>query len=259
MRAPRQVPPRFVERVWGRTELAPFWGKQDRRIGEVWFELPNDYPLLIKFLFTDERLSIQVHPNDDYALKHENGARGKTEMWHILAAEPGATIALGFGQRVTRDQVRAAIADGTIESLVNLWPVQAGDTFQTECHNIHAIGAGVSLCEIQQNSDVTYRLYDYGRNRELHLEKGIDVLNLEPYDGRTQLPVQCPYYTTEALEASSLIVLSEAREHLLVVLHGDGTFAGQEYAAGEVWFVPSGSESLELKPSSPTRLLRTHS
>ena len=259
MRTLRQVPPRFVERVWGRTELAPFWGKQNRRIGEVWFELPDNYPLLIKFIFTDERLSIQVHPDDEYAAERESGSRGKTEMWHILAAESGATIALGFRERVTREQVRAAVANGSIESLVNLWPAEAGATFQTECHNIHAIGAGVSLCEIQQNSDITYRLYDYGRNRELHLEKGLDVLNLNPYDGRTRLPVQCPYYTTEALDASSAMLLTEPREHLLVVLQGAGTLAGQAYAAGEVWFVPSGSEGLELKPSSPTRLLSTHS
>ena len=115
----------------------------------------------MKLLFTSERLSVQVHPDDG-----EDGPRGKTEMWHILEAEPGAAIALGFREPITRERLREATRTGEIERLLNWMPVKAGETYFTPAHTVHAIGAGIVLCEIQQNSDVTYRLWDYGRPRE---------------------------------------------------------------------------------------------
>src|SRR4051794_14915737 len=108
-----RVDPVFVERVWGREDLSPLYGPQIRKIGEVWFPLGQDFPLLVKFIFTSERLSIQVHPNDEFAELHE-GSRGKTEMWHILSSEPGATIALGMKQPMEPNQLRAAIDDGSV-------------------------------------------------------------------------------------------------------------------------------------------------
>ncbi|HYO82801.1 MAG TPA: class I mannose-6-phosphate isomerase [Bryobacteraceae bacterium] len=257
MRDVTRIRPRFVERVWGRTDLAPLWGKQDRKIGEVWFELPDDYPLLVKFIFTEERLSIQVHPDDDYARQHE-GSRGKTEMWYILSAEPGATVALGFREAVTADQVRRSIADGTIEQLLNMMPVKPGDALHTQCRTIHAIGAGVALCEIQQNSDVTYRLYDYGRQRELHVEKGLEVLNLEPYDGRRELPVRSEYYTTELLDTEAdTSSFDEHREHLLICLSGSGRVSEEQYQPGEVFRISAGQELLPMHPAAPSHFLRT--
>jgi mannose-6-phosphate isomerase len=172
---------RYVEKPWGRTQLPPiFDAPEAERIGEVWFTGGGELPLLVKYIFTSERLSIQVHPNDEQA--RERGlAQGKSECWYILDAEPGATLGLGLTRAVPKDQLRSAALDGSIEELMNWWPVRAGDFVFVPAGTIHAIGAGISLLEFQQNADVTYRLYDYGRPRELHLDDGIDVADAEPF------------------------------------------------------------------------------
>ena len=172
---------RYIEKPWGRTELPPlFNAPTGKRIGEIWFTGAGDQPLLVKYLFTSERLSIQVHPNDEQA--HARGLqRGKSECWYILDAEPGATLGLGLKNAVSADGLRAAALDGSIEGLMNWRPVHAGDFFMVLPGTIHAIGGGISLLEFQQNSDVTYRLYDYGRPRELHLEDAVSVARAEPY------------------------------------------------------------------------------
>lgn len=174
---------RYVEKPWGRTELpAMFDAPAGKRIGEVWFTGAGDQPLLVKYLFTSERLSIQVHPNDQQA-RARGLPRGKSECWTILAAEPDATLGLGLKRDVSADELRAAALDGSIEELMDWRPVRAGDFFMVSAGTIHAVGAGISLIEFQQNSDVTYRLYDYGRPRELHLDDGIAVARREPYAG----------------------------------------------------------------------------
>lgn len=172
---------RYVEKPWGRTELPPmFDAPEGKRIGEVWFTGAEDKPLLVKYLFTSERLSIQVHPDDAQA-KARGLPRGKSECWYIVDAEPQATLGLGLIERVTPDRLRQAAVDGSIEQLMHWRPVRAGDFFLVPPGTIHAIGGGISLLEFQQNSDVTYRLYDYGRPRELHLDDGIAVARAEPY------------------------------------------------------------------------------
>ena len=158
----------------GARTLRPCSVRRTARSGKSGFHVGEQFPLLVKFIFTSERLSIQVHPNDEFAALHEN-SRGKTEMWHILHADDGATIALGFTRPLSAEELRSAITDGSVEDLLNWVPVQAGDTLFAPAGTIHAIGHGIVLCEIQQNSDVTYRLYDYGRPRELHLERGLKV------------------------------------------------------------------------------------
>ena len=168
--APLRLTPSFREKIWGSTRLEPWFPNSERKIGEVWFEGVDHLPLLIKFLFTSEKLSVQVHPDDDYARVHHD-SRGKTEMWHILAAEPGARIAAGFREPITTDQLTAAALSGEIEDLLAWFEAMPGDTFFIPAGTVHAIGAGLVLCEIQQHSDVTYRLYDYGRPRELHLDQ----------------------------------------------------------------------------------------
>jgi mannose-6-phosphate isomerase len=172
---------RYVEKPWGRTHLPPmFDAPGGKRIGEVWFTGAGEQPLLVKYLFTSERLSIQVHPDDEQA--RERGlARGKSECWTILDAEPGSSLGLGLKLEVSSDELRAAALDGSIEELMDWRPVRAGDFFMVPAGTIHAVGAGISLLEFQQNSDVTYRLYDYGRPRELHLDDGIAVARSEPY------------------------------------------------------------------------------
>lgn len=172
---------RYVEKPWGRTKLPTmFEPPEGERIGEVWFEGDGDLPLLAKYIFTSERLSIQVHPDDAQA--RERGlAQGKSECWTILDAEPGAKLGLGLKEQVTRAELRAAALDGSIEQLMDWRTVKAGDFIFVPSGTIHAIGAGISLLEFQQNSDVTYRLYDYGRPRELHLDDGIAVAKPEPF------------------------------------------------------------------------------
>ncbi|HET8749686.1 MAG TPA: class I mannose-6-phosphate isomerase [Sphingomicrobium sp.] len=172
---------RYVEKPWGRTQLPPmFDAPEGKRIGEVWFTGAPDKPLLVKYLFTSERLSIQVHPNDEQA-RARGVARGKSECWYILDAEPDATLGLGLKREVSTDELRAAALDGSIETLMDCRPVSAGDFFMVPAGTIHAVGAGICLLEFQQNSDVTCRLYDYGRPRELHLDDGIAVARAAPY------------------------------------------------------------------------------
>ena len=144
-------------------------------------------PLLAKFLDAADKLSVQVHPDDQYARAHEadTGYLGKTEAWYILAAEPGASIVWDVKKDVTKEAIRAAVAEGTLENLLRVVPVQAGDVVYNPAGTLHAVGAGVLLFEIQQSSDLTYRLYDYGRTdasgeaRELHVDKGLEVLTFQ--------------------------------------------------------------------------------
>src|SRR5579863_10722473 len=185
----RKLDPSFREKIWGATRLEPWFPNSPSKIGEVWFEAAHGLPL-VKFLFTTEKLSVQVHPGDAYARQH-HGSPGKTEMWYILAAEPGARIAAGFREPLTPEQARAAAVSGEIEGLLQWFDARPGDAFFIPAGTVHAIGAGLVLCEIQQNSDVTYRLYDYnrpgadGQPRPLHLEKALDVIEWRKSGGHT--------------------------------------------------------------------------
>ena len=174
MTVSRALTKRPVAKVWGRDHLPPpFTGFDGQRIGEIWFEPPPELPeLLVKYIFTSESLSVQVHPSDGDA---PHGSRGKDECWLILAADPGARLAIGFRDAVSAGSMRAAALDGSIEDLLEWHSVERGDFFYLPAGTVHAIGAGISLIEIQQNSDVTYRLYDYDRPRELHLDEAVAV------------------------------------------------------------------------------------
>lgn len=176
----RPIPPRMVEKVWGRTALpAPFAAPAGERVGEIWFEPPPELPqVLVKYLFTSEKLSVQVHPSDANALP---GEAGKEECWLVLDAEPGAQLAIGFNRQVTSAQIAAAARDGSIETLLTWHDAQAGDVYFLPAGTVHAIGPGLALVEVQQNSDTTFRLYDYGRPRELHLERALAVAEGGPY------------------------------------------------------------------------------
>jgi mannose-6-phosphate isomerase len=264
---PVRLGTKFEEKVWGATELEPWFPNTSRKIGEVWFT-GERLPLLIKFLFTTAKLSVQVHPDDEYGWKHE-GSRGKTEMWHILRAAPGAEVALGFRERVTKQQVREAIAAGTLESLLRWFPVRAGDTVFTPARVVHAIGPGIALCEVQQQSDITYRLYDYGRPRELHIEKALEVADLGAHAGpqpAAALPADreelatCRYFTTELLRWERPFVYESdgACEHFLIFLEGCGKIAGQGFRLGEAWLAKPGPEAFRIEPDGPVKLLRTY-
>ncbi|MEF3273306.1 MAG: class I mannose-6-phosphate isomerase [Chloroflexus sp.] len=219
--------PRLIEPLWGGQRLAPWLNltpPHPERIGEIWLifdsnrvyngplagatigELARiygaalvgtrpfaryggDLPLLAKFIDAADRLSVQVHPDDEYAHTFEahTGFHGKTEAWYILAAEPGATVTLGTRTPIARDRLAAAIANGTVEELLAQQPVRAGDLIFVPAGTIHAINAGIMLFEIQQKSDLTYRIYDYNRRdgrtgqlRELHIAQALAVSRLEP-------------------------------------------------------------------------------
>jgi mannose-6-phosphate isomerase len=224
-----QLTPVFKEKVWGSTKLEPLFPNSSVKIGEVWYEGIPDPPLLVKFLFTSEKLSVQVHPGDDYARRHHN-SRGKTEMWYVLGAEQGAQVAAGFRQQLTAERVREAALSGEIEDLLQWFNAAPGDTFFIPAGTVHAIGAGLTLCEIQQNSDVTYRLYDYGRPRELHLDQSLEVADLGPYEAR-QSPqngvlVSCPYFTTQKLAGPHLTAI-DGEFQLRIGIEDATVWAGQ--------------------------------
>lgn len=177
---------RAVEKVWGRTVLPEPFETEVRKVvspgepvGEIWFASPAELDqILVKYLFTSDKLSVQVHPSDAQALPDE---AGKEECWLILAAEPDAKLAIGFQEEHTSEAIEAAAQDGTIEQLLAWHEVAAGDFFYLPAGTVHAIGAGISLVEVQQSSDTTFRLYDYGRPRDLHLERAIAVADRGRY------------------------------------------------------------------------------
>jgi mannose-6-phosphate isomerase len=236
-----------VEKPWGRHDLWPGFDdapSDGKPIGEVWFQQPGDSTpeLLIKYLFTGEKLSVQVHPDDTQA-QARGLPRGKDECWTILAAEPDSTIALGPKAPITRDALRADAADGSIEEDLDWVPVKAGDFFYAPSGTIHAIGGGLTLIEVQQNSETTYRLYDYGSERELHLKDGVDVATLDPYraitspgrvDEHRTVLVEGPKFVLERWSGGThAVTLREGQTAWLVPIAGSGEVAGVAFAAGE--------------------------
>lgn len=260
MRA-RRLNSTALEKVWGTAETEPWYPRGASKIGEVWFNAPEEPRLLVKFLFTSEKLSVQVHPPDSAS------GRGKTEMWHVLRAAPGARVALGFERRLDREEARAAAISGEIEGLLRWYAAYPGDTFIVPAGTVHAIGAGLALCEIQQNSDVTYRLYDYGRPRELHLDAALAVANLGCHAGasaplnlgaRRRLLAECPYFRTESMAvAGEAAYAGGPRAALLICLEGDGQFGEEGFAPGQVWVVPARADTFTISPRNGARLLRT--
>lgn len=243
---------RRVEKVWGRRDLAPWFpdvAEGGAPVGEIWFEAAGDPALLVKYLFTAERLSVQVHPNDA-AARAAGLPRGKDEVWVILDAGADSTIALGPRHTVTADALRSAALDGSIEALLDWRPMAAGDAVYSPSGTVHAIGAGLTLIEVQQNSDTTYRLYDYGRPREIHLEAGIAVSDLEPFPpvpapraavaGRRVL-AEGPRLVVERWDADAAPA-ALAREAWVTVVAGSAGFAGGGAGrAGECWRVDPGT------------------
>jgi mannose-6-phosphate isomerase len=257
----RRLSGTVLDKVWGSSDTEPWYPHSERKTGEIWFTAEEEPRLLIKFLFTSESLSVQVHPGDS-----ASGA-GKTEMWHVLRADAGARLALGFSQPLTAERVRAAALSGEIEKLLRWYPVQPGETFFVPAGTVHAIGAGLVLCEIQQFSDVTYRLYDYGRPRELHLDAALAVANLDGHPGPStpvelgagrRLLVECRYFRTEsvAVDGESTYAGGPHAE-FLICIEGGGLFDGQPFAPGQVWIVPTDAEVFAIKAPQGARLLRT--
>jgi mannose-6-phosphate isomerase len=268
--APFRLKPWFSERVWGKRDLRPWYADTGTTelVGEAWLtgpqcvvetgsfasrtlasvgeELGGEFPLLVKLLFPAEKLSVQVHPDDTQA-RALGETRGKTECWYVLEADPGAAVALGLKEGVGVAEVKAAVADGAngnMESLMKWVPVSAGDMLFVDAGTVHAIGPGVVLLETQQTSDVTYRLYDYGRPRELHLERGLQVIKTKTaagkvaprvMDGFTRL-IEQRYFVVDRFDVG-------ADDDVRVAMDGAGCLVG--LSGGGV--VRCGEDEVELK------------
>lgn len=242
----KRLTPIIVEKPWGRNDIpATFGSFSGRKIGEIWFVDPDRprAPTLVKFLFTSQRLSIQVHP-DEVAAKAAGFPSGKDECWLILDAQPGAELGVGLHRASSRAELRGAALDGSIVDLIDWRPSQADDFVYNRAGTIHAIGPGLTVVEVQQNVDCTYRLYDYGRPRELHLDDGLKVANPAPvHDPRdiridpcaNRMLVSGPHFHLAHLAApvDPAIVARAQGESTFVPLSAGCRVAGEAVALGE--------------------------
>ena len=318
---PSRLAPAFVPRIWGSRSLAPLfdsspaatepigevWLTGDqctfasgpltgRSLGESWTGLSAEWkgrrlqdssriPLLVKFIFPEEKLSVQVHPDDAYAQQHESaaGGLGKTEMWYAVAARPGAELRLGLEPGVTPDVFRQALNDGAVEQCLTRLAVQTGDAFFVPAGSAHTIGPGVLLCEVQEHSDITYRIFDYNRrqadgsSRPLHVRQAFDVLQfgrqrcgrvsgvqIQQGSVKKTYLAACSFFATEIWEFSEVLRSSPCpdRFELLIPLEGHGRIhwrsESMPYTPGEAWFLPAALGEYELLAQSATKLLRTY-
>lgn len=304
-----KLSPAFKDYLWGGTQLRDVYGKECdlEKIAESW-ELSThsagqssicggeydgltlsqyiekagkevlgknpqafeDFPVLIKFIDAKEPLSIQVHPSDEYALRVEK-EYGKTEMWYVMDCDEGASLYFGVNRPVTKEEFRAKLEDNTILEVLNKVDVHKGDCFFIESGTIHAIGAGTMICEIQQNSNTTYRVYDYARRgadgklRELHVDKALEVSKLTPSDtadkqaaakaidgGSEKLLATCKYFTTHKYEVDTAIELDVGEDSFasLMILTGEGKVEGAENAVefktADSIFVPANSGKIKI-------------
>jgi mannose-6-phosphate isomerase len=318
--APSRLAPLFVPRIWGARKLQPLFeaphgpepigevwltGEEcafatgpfaGRSLGDVWPSLPPEWtgarlrhvpriPLLVKFLFPEDKLSVQVHPSDDYARAHESlpNPAGKTEMWYVIASRPGAEIGLGFQPGVTAESFQRSIAENSVEHTLQQIRVRPGEAYFVPAGTPHMIGPGMVLCEIQQHSDITYRLFDFHRRqadgtpRPLHIRQALDVLHFGQCRGGQVEPVRiqsgplaktyltaCTYFATEKWEFSAPVSGSTSSEcfEILIFLSGRGRIesAGESapYGPAEVWLLPATLGVYRLVPESSTTLLRTY-
>ena len=320
-----RIEPIFSPRIWGAKSLAPLFPEKTnlaeplgeawltgvdckiasgpfsgKTLGAAWREMPadwrgtkltsvQDFPLLVKFIFPTDKLSIQVHPDDAYASVHEKaaGGRGKTEMWHIVSAQPGARLLAGLKSGVTKETFLEALAAHTLEDVFESYEVHAGDTFFIPAGTPHTIGPNMVICEIQEYSDITYRVFDYdrldahGKPRELHIEKALEVIRFgvapvppfhwpHPMDEIETAYVEylaaCRYFAVERWDFDGWLTkrsTDAARFELLAVLKGSGhiRWEGGEYlySAGETWLLPASLGQYELGSSrEETEILRIY-
>ena len=287
-----------------RVATGPFAGQT---LGEAWkemtigwrgkeFQNEADFPLLLKFIFPRDKLSIQVHPDDAYAARHEAaaGGRGKTEMWHVVSAEPGARLRAGLKTAVTKENFLEAIGDHKLEELFEPYEVHTGDTFFLPAGTPHTIGPGMVIFEVQEYSDLTYRIYDYdrrdanGKPRQLHIEKALEVMNFESETHAKVTPrelrvrnrkimeelVECPYFSAWKFEFDVPGHMSKYdpsdQFSLWVFLEGEGKIGWSSaqhgmfgsvycgdftYKAGECWLIPADFGSQGYYPKKKTSLI----
>ena len=225
------------------------------------------FPVLIKLIDAKDNLSVQVHPDDAFALENE-GEYGKTEMWYVLDADEGAALYCGFKKDITKEEYATAIKENTLTDLLNRVPVTSGDVFFIPAGTVHAIGKGILICEIQQNSNTTYRVYDYGRRdkdgntRPLHVEKAMAVSTLKKApahektpDGNHVLLTACPYFTANRLRVNGRMTLAATTASFtsLIITAGNGSLKGDfgslPFSKGDSLFIPAQNSSFVLEGS----------
>ncbi|MEM7702669.1 MAG: class I mannose-6-phosphate isomerase [Pseudomonadota bacterium] len=263
----RELPTRMVEKVWGRANLpSPFAAPKNTRIGELWFAPPPEMSdILVKYLFTSEKLSVQVHPSVHNA---RDGEVGKEECWLVLDARPGAKLAIGFDADHSSERIEAAAKDGSIEELLTWHEAKAGDVFYLPAGTVHAIGPGLALVEVQQNSDTTFRLYDYGRPRALHLDRALAVARRGPYkerhksaisEGQSTL-IDGPFFRLDRIEGEpdEALRLKYSDGALVLPLEGEVRFkkTGEAVQSGGCLYAPS-LGALDFGDASVTLLTRS--
>ncbi len=250
----------------------------DELLGEsVYEKYGTEFPLLIKFIDANDRLSIQVHPDDRLAAERHH-AWGKTEMWYVLDAKPGAVIYTGFRRKVTKEEYLDHLAGKKLDQLINTTPVSAGDVFFIPAGMVHAIGAGVLLAEIQQTSDVTYRIYDWdrvdasGKPREMHTALALDAINFnlgsnnliqkKPELNKTVLLAESPYFRTSLIMFDSPIIKDYSLTDSFVVYICTASMAviecfghKEEIRAGETILIPASADSVTIIPRETATLL----
>ncbi len=244
-----------LPKPWGVVDTRPWSSASDdaKAVGEIWYERSNSAAappsLLLKLLFTNQPLSIQVHPDDAYA-QSIGLPNGKTEAWYVLSAAPDAKIALGLKRYVSPEQLRRAIDDGSISDLVMWQAAHPGDTIFVAAGTIHAIGAGLVIAEIQQRSDATFRLFDHGRGRELHIDNALAVATAGPADFRVTttrltaartLLVSNSYFTFERIDLApnSAWCLEAEHETWLLVVGGSAHAGPFDVTTGDAIFAQS--------------------
>jgi mannose-6-phosphate isomerase len=252
---------RFLCKPWGSHDLRP-WSSLEplAAVGEIWFERAEmdapDPALLLKLLFANETLSIQVHPDDAFA-RSIGLAHGKTEAWYILSATSNAEVAVGLKWEPTTQQLRTSIEDGSIVDMVCWHPVRAGDIVFVPAGTIHAIGPGLVIAEIQQRSDTTFRLFDFGRQRELHTDNAVTVAHAGPADAQTAsrrltdartLLIACSYFVLERIDLVpfSSWKLDAANETWLLVLDGHARVGPTSLSIGEAAFLEADRATIQV-------------
>ena len=267
--------------IWGGKYFQPYFHRDEEKISELWVlsarennsaiidsgidkgkplnEVIDDrdlgpiqdrfsyFPLLIKLIDAQDNLSVQVHPNDEYALKNEH-SYGKTEMWHIIDADEGAGIYIGLNNDYTKEEIKNSLDDGSIINKLNFVKVKKGDTYLIKSGTIHAIGKGVRIIEIQQNSDLTYRLYDYkrkdkdGNYRELHIDKAIQVIDYHKYDikqNHSDLLADTSFFHVERKEFDKELVIKADKSFVsFTFLEGEGMVDDIPYKKFDTFFLP---------------------
>lgn len=265
---------------WAGITLPALIAQEQSRLvgGKIYERFDTEFPLLVKFIDARQDLSIQVHPNDELAHRR-HGSHGKTEMWYVINADEGARLRSGFAEQVTPDRFTASVADGTVTELLREYEIRRGDLFFLPAGRIHSIGAGAFIVEIQQTSDITYRIYDFNRHgadgklRELHTElarEAIDYTVFDDYRTRyTPLPntetplISCPYFSTSLYDLNRPLTLDCSSFDSFVVVvcvEGGGTLAADggealSLHAGETVLVPAIVGHLRIDPSPRIRLL----